>query len=326
VRGIDERRSPGGFTIAGKNPFEAASRARKSMTKLAQHEAAFVALWVVSLVVGWRSLAEVFSLSSRNDEYTYVLLVLPISAALIFLDRRALRALVTLNVRAGSALLVAAVLIACTSFGWPVLSGDAQLSVRMLALVLSWIGAFELCFGSRAARLVLFPLCFLFGLVPPPQHFLVAIVALLQQGSAWTAHLLFAAFGIPVAQDDVMLTIPGLTLQVAQECSSIRSSLMLLVTTIVLAYLLLRSSWRRTLLIALAVPLSVAKNGLRIFTIAMLGTRVDSGYLTGRFHHQGGIVFFAIALFGIFALLWILQRGEDLPLEPGPSPAKSIAT
>jgi hypothetical protein len=179
------------------------------MTKSVQHEAAFVALWVVSLVVGWRSLAEVFSLSSRNDEYTYVLLVLPISAALIFLDRRALRALVTLNVRAGSTLLVVAVLIACTSFGWPVLSGDAQLSVRMLALVLSWIGAFELCFGSRAARLVLFPLSFLFGLVPPPQHFLVAIVALLQQGSAWAAHLLFAAFGIPVEQHSVKPDVAG---------------------------------------------------------------------------------------------------------------------
>jgi exosortase len=196
----------------------------------------------------------------------------------------------------------------------------------MFALVLSWIGAFELCFGSRASRLVSFPLCFLFGLVPPPQHLLVTIVALLQQGSAWTAYLFFAAFGIPVSKDGVLLTIPGLTLQVAQECSSIRSSLMLLVTTMILAHLLLRSPWRRVLLIALAIPLSVAKNGLRIFTIAMLGTHVDPGYLTGRFHHQGGIVFFAIALFGIFAVLWILQRGDELPLEPDLTSAKSIAT
>jgi exosortase len=296
------------------------------MTKSVQHEAAFVALWVVSLVVGWRTLVEVFALSSRNDEYTYVLLVLPISAALIFLERRALRTLVTLNVLTGSVLLVVAVLIACMSLGWPALSGDTQLSVRMFALVLSWIGAFELCFGSRASRLVSFPLCFLFGLVPPPQHLLVTIVALLQQGSAWTAYLFFAAFGIPVSKDGVLLTIPGLTLQVAQECSSIRSSLMLLVTTMILAHLLLRSPWRRVLLIALAIPLSVAKNGLRIFTIAMLGTHVDPGYLTGRFHHQGGIVFFAIALFGIFAVLWILQRGDELPLEPDLTSAKSIAT
>jgi exosortase/archaeosortase family protein len=78
--------------------------------------------------------------------------------------------------------------------------------------------------------------------------------------------------------------------------------------------------------IGLAVPLSIAKNGLRIFTIAMLGTRVDRGYLTGRFHHQGGIVFFAIALVVVFALLWILRRGEDSSLRLDRNLVKATAT
>jgi exosortase/archaeosortase family protein len=85
---------------------------------------------------------------------------------------------------------------------------------------------------------------------------------------------------------------------------------MLVVTTMVLAQLLLRSAWRKTLVVAVAVPLSVAKNGLRIFTIAMLGTRVDRGFLTGNLHHHGGVVFFLIALAGIFLLLWALRRTE----------------
>jgi len=103
-----------------------------------------------------------------------------------------------------------------------------------------------------------------------------------------------------VAQDGVLLTIPGLTLQVAEECSSIRSSSMLLVTTLVLAQLLLRSPWRKIALVAFAVPLSVAKNGLRIYTLGMLATRVDPEYLNGRLHHQGGILFFAAALLCVF--------------------------
>jgi exosortase len=196
----------------------------------------------------------------------------------------------------------------------------------MFALVLWWIGAFVLCLGSRASRAALFPLLFLFGLVPFPQVALNWIVAMLQQGSTWSARMLFVAFGVPVAQDGFYLTIPGLTVQVAQECSSIRSSSMLLVTTMVLAQLLLRSRWRKTLLICLAVPLSVAKNGLRVFTIAMLGTRVDPGYLTGRFHHQGGIIFFAIALIAIFALLWILRRGDVPSPKSESGPLKVAAT
>ena len=234
---------------------------------------------------------------------------------------------IALNVRIGGAILAIAVLVGCFVVARSAfLPSDVQISVGMLAIVLSWIGAFVLCFGFRASRLALFPLCFLFGLVPLPRVALNGVISVLQLGSAWSAHFLFAVFGVPVAQDGVLLTIPGLMLQVAQECSSIRSSSMLLVTTMVLAQLCLRSPWRKALVIGLAVPLSIAKNGLRIFTIAMLGTRVDSGYLTGRLHHQGGIVFFGIALLGIFGLLWILRRGENLPLEPAPSPAKAHAS
>lgn len=64
-------------------------------------------------------------------------------------------------------------------------------------------------------------------------------------------------------------------------------------------------------MIALAIPLSVAKNGLRIFVLAMLATRVDRSFLTGRLHHQGGIIYFLIALAVIFLLIWLARRSEE---------------
>jgi len=295
-----------------------------STTKVEKHQAGLALLCAVTLLLGWRPLVDTLGLAFRDDEFTYILLILPVSVALIYLEWRPLRTMVTLGVRAGCVFLAIAALIACASLVWSAsLPSDVQLSIKMVALVLSWIGAFVLCFGSQASRQVLFPLCFLFGLVPVPQLLLNQIIALLQTGSAWSAYVLFALFGVPVTRDGVLLTIPGLTLQVAHECSSIRSSSMLLVTTMVLAQLLLRSPWRKALVIGLAVPLSVAKNGLRVFTIAMLSTHVDRGYLTGRFHHQGGIVFFAIALIVIFGVLWILRRGEDSPPVSDRNPVKA---
>ena len=96
------------------------------------------------------------------------------------------------------------------------------------------------------------------------------------------ASVLFSAVGIPVMHDGVRLSIPGLTLEVATECSSIRSSFILVVTAMVLAHLLLRAFWRKALVVMLALPLAVAKNGLRLFSIAILGTRVNPEFLTGR--------------------------------------------
>lgn len=265
----------------------------------------------ISLIVGWRPLVDTFNLALGDYEYTHLLLILPISAALIFLEWGSLSARIVPNVRAGSALVAIAVLIGTlVGLSSISLSSDVRLSIEIFALVLSWTGSFVLCFGSRVSQAVLFPLSFLFGLVPFPHSVTNEIVYLLQQGSTVAAHGLFSLVGVPVAQNGFMLTIPGLTVEVAKECSSIRSSSMLLVTTMVLAQLVLRSPWRKALVIAIALPLSVAKNGLRIFTIAMLATRVDPAYLTGKLHRQGGIVFFAIALIGVFVLLWILQRRE----------------
>jgi exosortase/archaeosortase family protein len=98
---------------------------------------------------------------------------------------------------------------------------------------------------------------------------------------------------------------------VAEECSSIRSSLMLLVTGMVLAHLFLRSLWSKFLVVLAAVPLSVLKNGLRIFVLSMLGIHVDPGFLTGRLHREGGLIFFGIALLILFFLIRVLQRFED---------------
>jgi exosortase/archaeosortase family protein len=67
------------------------------------------------------------------------------------------------------------------------------------------------------------------------------------------------------------------------------------------------SPWRKALVVAVTIPLSVAKNGLRIFVITMLGTKVDPGFLTGRLHHDGGVVFLALALGAICVLLWALE-------------------
>jgi exosortase len=192
----------------------------------------------------------------------------------------------------------------------------------MFTLVTWWIASVRLCFGAKTFQSFLFPLCFLFLMVPIPDFALGWIVEFLQQQSALAARIMFRAAGIPAAQDGIMLSIPGLNIEVARECSSIRSSLMLVVTTLVLAHLFLRSWWRKALLVAAAIPLSVAKNGLRIVTIGELGTRVDPGFLHGKLHRNGGIIFLGIAIIAVVGLLWILRRTEfQMPLnDPAPSP------
>ncbi len=242
----------------------------------------FSVLGAISLLIWWRPLIASFALALRDNQYTHLLLILPVSMTLIYLDWKSFESPEDRRSGTGVILLVSAVI--ATLFArsqFLPLRPDEQLSVNMLALVVWWIGAFIVSFGTRAFQRALFPLCFLFWIVPIPEFVLNPIVRLLQEGSVASARLLFALIGVPSTQDGTLITIPGLTVEVAPECSSIRSSLMLLVTTMVLAQMCLRSAWRKALLIAVAIPLSVGKNGLRIFVLAMLTTRVDR-----ELHHR----------------------------------------
>ena len=276
----------------------------------------FTVLCAVSISWWWHSLVITLGLALANDAYTHILLIVPLSAALIYLDSKHAdsRTLVIdpqPSPRIGTALLAMAFLVSCyAKWGMPAAPDNVRLSLGMFALVTWWISSVLLCFGVRRLQLFLFPLCFLYWMVPIPEFALNGIVEFLQQQSAYAARIMFRVIGVPVTQDGIILSIPGLDIEVARECSSIRSSLMLVVTTMVLAHLFLRSWWRKTLLIAASIPLSVAKNGLRIFTIAELGTRVNPGFLDGNFHHHGGIIFFGIAVIAIGALVWILRRTE----------------
>lgn len=281
----------------------------------------FAALSAIAVAIWWTPLLSLFSLALRDEQYTHILLILPVSAVLLFAqwqsrDWELYTGFSGRSAGAGAAMLFIALLVA-VSLRWKGLSSaDTPLALDMLALstlalVAWWMGAFVLCFGIGGFRRSFFPLCFLLWLVPFPPFMLDPIVNLLQRGSAASAHWFFAATGFPVQQRGLLLHIPNLTLEVAPECSSIRSSMMLLVTTMVVAQLLLVSFWRKAVVVALAIPLSVAKNGLRIFVIGALTTKVDPGFMTGRLHRRGGVIFLTIALLAIFLILWILRRGEN---------------
>jgi exosortase len=258
----------------------------------------------------WQSIAATLSLALHNDAYTHIIMISPITVALILSEWSSVKSTAVSSVKSGLYLLALGTLIVVLNRWLPVRAQDLQLAVNMLALVILWISAFTICFGTSVARSRCFPLCFLFWIVPIPALLLTDIVRWLQHGSAIVTWLLLSVAGVPAARDGVLVTIPGLTIQVAAECSSIRSSLMLLVTTMVVAHLLLKTRWRKILLVLIALPLSVAKNGLRIFTLAMLGTHVDRSFLTGRLHRDGGILFFAIALATLTVFLWLLRRSE----------------
>jgi exosortase len=147
-------------------------------------------------------------------------------------------------------------------------------------------------------------------MMPPPTQVIEWVIHQLQEGSTDVSYALFNLFGVPVLRHGFILALPSVTIEVAEECSGIRSSIALLITCLLAAHMYLRSYWRTAFFMLLVVPLVVIKNGIRIVTLTMLSIYVDPSFLTGRLHHEGGVVFFVIALLLMFPVLLALEKSE----------------
>jgi exosortase len=271
----------------------------------------FAGFVLASVLVFWRSLSMLIEYSLEHEFCSHILLIAPLSLSLLYRERTKIFARLNSSFMAGSILLFAGIIgYGLSRHWWPVLGQNDGLTVSVLSIVMIWFGGFFLFFGARAFQKALFPMLFLLLMAPLPDALLSHAIHALQVGSTKLSFWLFQLVGVPVLQEGFVLRMPTLSIEVAKECSSIRSSLALFITSLLAAHLFLRSIGNKAALVAVAVPLAMLKNGIRIVTLSLLSIYVDRGFLTGRLHHEGGILFFLLDCMILIGLLRLFQMWE----------------
>jgi exosortase len=279
---------------------------------LARHKQViyFAAIALASLVLAVGPGRHLLDFAYHTGDQSYILLVPLLSAILVYRDQSRIFATTTSGISRASLLgfLVGMALIA---LGYVTPSGsELQMAVTAVGLVSVWTGAFVFCFGEEAAWAAIFPLAMLLWIVPIPLICIDSMIHYLQVGSTELVAVLFRLTGVPVLREGFVFHLPGQSIEVAKECSGIRSSLCLILLTLVIAHESLRGNARRAILIASTIPIVVLKNGVRIVSLTLLAIYVDPSFLTGSLHHEGGIVFFLIGMVMLIPLLALLRRGE----------------
>ncbi|HZU23242.1 MAG TPA: exosortase/archaeosortase family protein, partial [Terriglobales bacterium] len=203
--------------------------------------------------------------------------------------------------------------------------GSAAPVLQLVAVLLLAGAGFAAFFGAAALRKAMFPFALLLLMLPLPAAAIEHAIEFLRSGSTWLTAWMFAALGVPVFREGFTLAVPGVTIEVAKECSGINSSVALMITLLVAAHETLRAPWRKAVLLAVAIPLSIVKNAVRIVTLTMLALKVNPDFLYGRLHHEGGFVFFLITLAMLYPIWKLLQRGEAGPPENRLAAATSVA-
>ena len=254
--------------------------------------------------------------ASQSDLHSHILLIPLISGYLLHIGRGRLTAY---HSSIAGAVAVGGIGIAALAEGieWRgSLSVNDELALMALAYV-SLVAADGFLFlGSKWMGARAFPVAFLIFMVPLPDAAVNWLENVSMLASAAAAALFFNVAGTPNVRHGTVFELPGIVLQVAQECSGIRSSWVLFITGLLASHLFLRTRWRRVALVAFLIPLGILRNGFRIFVIGMLCVHIGPWMIDSPLHHQGGPIFFALSLVPLFLLLLWLRRQERRSL-PG---------
>jgi exosortase C (VPDSG-CTERM-specific) len=170
--------------------------------------------------------------------------------------------------------------------------------------------------GRAWMRAAAFPLAYLIFMVPMPDAMADALETASKSASAEVANLLFHLSGTPFLRAGAIFQLPNITIEVAQECSGIRSSWVLFMTSILAANLFLKTRWRRFALVAFVIPLGILRNGFRILVIGLLCVNMGPQMIHSLIHRRGGPVFFMLSLIPFFLVLWWLRKGDVRTRQP----------
>ncbi|HJU03979.1 MAG TPA: exosortase A [Nitrospiraceae bacterium] len=190
----------------------------------------------------------------------------------------------------------------------------AELYLQRSSFLIVISGLVLLLLGYDFLRVLLFPIAFLFFMIPLPAIVMNELAFPLQLFAAKTAAFCLFNFGIPILREGNVIVLAGTTLEVAEACSGIRSLQALLALGVFYAYFSQHVMWKRWVLVMLSIPIAIIANAFRVSGTGMLAHYWGPEAAEGFYHTFSGWLIFLLA----FVLLLLcdvvlsrVTRGND---------------
>jgi exosortase len=236
--------------------------------------------------------------------------LLLVPAAIWLAARSGLAAGAAPQPRIGGLLLVLAVLLRYAS------ELASELFVMRVSVILS-LGALIVFYaGARQVIRWWLPFALLALAIPLPELVVQAFALPLQFVASRIGAALLEAREVPVLLSGNIIRLPGHELFVTEACSGLRSLTALTSMGILIGALFLRTAGGRAVLFAVAIPVAVLVNGLRVFLTGFLVYYVNPELGSGFLHVTEGWLLFLVSL-AVLGAAGALIRAFEPSLRPG---------
>jgi EpsI family protein len=126
-----------------------------------------------------------------------------------------------------------------------------------------------------------------------------------------------------VLREGNIIQLPHITLSIVEACSGLRSLVALTFLAATASYFVLKSNWKRLILILCAFPIAIMLNWARITGTVLLANHWGEEAALGFFHGFSGLIIFAVATILISFIMLFLRSKEE---QATPSQTSDLVT
>jgi exosortase len=173
---------------------------------------------------------------------------------------------------------------------------------KRFSLIILIYGLILFMEGKETTSLLRFPVGILFFAVPLPYILYNAVAFPLKLVATQISVILLGLYGLPVFREGNIIYLSHTTLEVVDACSGIRSLMTLITLAFFLACLMHRKFLIRFLIMALAIPIAVLANAIRVALNGIL-TQYNPAWSEGFWHDFSGWMVFVLS----FIILWTIS-------------------
>ena len=252
-----------------------------------------IALSVLLISFVWifaQSWLSIINIWQRSDTYAHGFLVTPAVLWLVWSRKGVLKNLQPKPSYLGLFFLLG------SGFVWLTAVLSKVLVVEQFALVAILVSIIWTVLGNQVTVNILFPLCFLFFMVPFGEDF----VPYLMEYTASFVVAMLRMTGISVYREGLHFTLTSGHWSVVEACSGIRYLIASITLGLIYAYINYTNYWKRTIFILLSILVPILANGLRAYMIVMIGHLSGMKLATGVDHIIYGWLFFGLVMLLLF--------------------------
>lgn len=181
----------------------------------------------------------------------------------------------------------------------------ARLSFLMVAAGLLWT-----FWGATRLRTLALPLLLLATTIPLPAVVYNSLTGPLQLFASSAATGLVQALGVAAHREGNVIQLANVSLGVEEACNGLNSLSALVVAALLLGFLVCSRNRARAVLVALAPPLAIAVNVVRVAGTALLSDRHQEAAM-GFYHLFSGWLVFLAGFGALYLAALALHRALD---------------